>query len=295
MRKIILSTDWWTDCDDAVAVRVIAHGQKSGLWQLCGVVINACMDYSVRSLRGFLTHEGLGGAPVSIDRRATDFGGRPSYQKNLAEKLGGDFTEADAGDPVEMLRTVLAGCADGEMEIIEIGYPQCLAALLQSDPDGISPLSGRELVQKKVARLWMMAGNYEHEEDGRENNFARNARSARGGSIVCRDWPTPITFLGWEAANTVISGGNLPAEDPLAGILADHGSAKGRSSWDPLTVYMAMCGSPDAAGMDEIRGRVTVDAETGHNSFTRDGAGPHAYIQKRHEDRWYEDRLNGML
>lgn len=295
MRKILLSTDWWTDCDDAVAIRILSQAQKKGLWKLCGVVVNGCMEYSVRSIRGFLTHEGLGDVPVAIDRDAADFGGRPPYQKNLAARLGESFTEEDAAEPVAMLRSLLADCADGELELIEIGYPQCLAAFLQSPPDEISPLTGRELAEKKIAHLWMMAGNYEHEEDGRENNFARNARASHGGSIVCRDWPTPITFLGWEVANTILSGGKLPDSDPLASVLADHGSRKGRSSWDPLTVYMAMCGSPDAAGMDEIRGKVTVDPETGHNSFARDSAGPHAYVKKRMEDSWYEDRLNELL
>ena len=295
MRKLLLGTDWWTDCDDAVAIRILARAQREGIWQLCGVVINACMEYSVRSLRGFLRHEGLGGVPVAIDRDATDFGRKPPYQRRLAERLGEGFTEADAGDPAVLMRTVLAGCADGELEMIEIGYPQCLAALLASPPDGISPLCGRDLVAKKVARLWMMAGNYEHEERGKENNFARNARASRGGAAVCRDWPTPVTFLGWEAANTILSGGGLPADDPLAGALADHGSAGGRSSWDPLTVYMAMCGSPAAAGLEEVRGTVTVDSATGENSFVRDSAGRHAYVKKLHEDRWYEERLNGML
>lgn len=28
MRKFILGTDWWTDCDDAVAIRILARAHK---------------------------------------------------------------------------------------------------------------------------------------------------------------------------------------------------------------------------------------------------------------------------
>lgn len=29
MRKFILGTDWWTDCDDVVALRILARAHKN--------------------------------------------------------------------------------------------------------------------------------------------------------------------------------------------------------------------------------------------------------------------------
>jgi len=54
MRNMILGTDWWTDCDDAVAVRLVCRAVKEQKIRLLGVGINACMEYSVASLKGFL-------------------------------------------------------------------------------------------------------------------------------------------------------------------------------------------------------------------------------------------------
>ena len=51
MRNIILGTDWWTDCDDAVAVRVLSKFVKNGEINLKGVIIYACMEYSFASLK----------------------------------------------------------------------------------------------------------------------------------------------------------------------------------------------------------------------------------------------------
>ena len=40
MRRFILGTDWWTDCDDAVALRLLTSFVKRGDAQLLGVAIN---------------------------------------------------------------------------------------------------------------------------------------------------------------------------------------------------------------------------------------------------------------
>ena len=63
MRNFILGTDWWTDCDDAVAIRILARAHKNGDICLKGVGINACMEYSVKSLDAFLRSEGIEDIP----------------------------------------------------------------------------------------------------------------------------------------------------------------------------------------------------------------------------------------
>ena len=55
---MLVGTDWWTDCDDAVAVRILAKAELSETIQIFGIGINACMEHSVPSLDGFLTLEG---------------------------------------------------------------------------------------------------------------------------------------------------------------------------------------------------------------------------------------------
>ncbi|MBQ8212977.1 MAG: hypothetical protein IJZ80_03125, partial [Clostridia bacterium] len=80
MRNFILGTDWWTDCDDAVALRLLARFVKEKKINLLGIGINACMEYSVASLKGFLFANGLDRIPIGIDSDATDLGGSPPYQ-----------------------------------------------------------------------------------------------------------------------------------------------------------------------------------------------------------------------
>ena len=118
MRSFILGTDWWTDCDDAVALRLLTKYHKEKRINLLGIAINACMEHSVASLKGFLRADGVDIA-VGIDRAATDFGGAPSYQKRLAADYGADLTNADAEDAVRLYRRILAEAS----EPIEIMTP----------------------------------------------------------------------------------------------------------------------------------------------------------------------------
>lgn len=86
MRNFILGTDWWSDCDDSVALRLLCPKAKEGEIGLLGVVINGCMEYSVASMDGMLCLEGMSDIPVGIDRSGTDFEGleMATYQKRLS-------------------------------------------------------------------------------------------------------------------------------------------------------------------------------------------------------------------
>lgn len=291
VRRFILGTDWWTDCDDAVALRVLSRRVKEKKAELAGTVINACMEYSAASVRGFLTAEGLENIPIGMDTEATDFGGTPRYQKRLAEIFCPDGSDFEDG--VRLYRRLLS-CYDGKTEIIEIGYLQVLAALLKSGPDDISPKTGEELVLEKVSKLWVMGGKWDKDGE-KENNFCRNPRARKAAAEVVDLCPVPVTFLGFEVGCDVISGGELDEDDFLHKVLVDHGSAKGRSSWDPMLVCMALNGDEEASGYDTVRGTASVDPETGANYFRKDPDGKHKYVVKKYPDSYYADIINGLL
>lgn len=293
MKNIILGTDWWTDCDDAVALRMLCRAVNRGEINLLGICINACMEYSVSSLDGFLTLEGVENIPLGIDLAAVDFGGDPPYQKRLAPFATRYKSNTDAEDTVRLYRRLLAAAAD-PVEIVEIGYLQGFTAFMKSMPDDISPKSGMELLREKVSKTWVMAGKWDADGE-KENNFARNARSRAAGAEFCRLCPVPVTFLGWEVGFGVLSGGRLAENDHLRLALRDHGSECGRHSWDPMTVHMALVGDEKAAGYRIVRGKATVDAVTGQNFFEVSDDGSHAYVIKDKPDGFYRDAIDAII
>ncbi len=287
MRKIILGTDWWTDCDDCVALRLLANAHKAGEIELLGVGINACMEYSAPSLSAFLLSEGLGDIPIGIDLEATDFEGRfHSYQKPLCAFPHKIKRNEDAENAVDLYRRILEN-AQEKVDIIEIGFNQVIAALLESD-------GGVELVKEKVNKFYIMAGRWDT-ENGSEHNFENNHRSRRGGHILCSKCPVPIVFLGFEVGLDVLSGDGLEQSDILNIALTHYGCAEhGRHSWDPMTALLAVIGDAEKAGYRLVSGTAQVDPQTGKNNFTV-GSGLHSFVVKAKPDSYYRDAIQARI
>lgn len=292
-RKLIFDTDWWTDVDDACAIRLLLDAERRGDADLLGICLSAVNETSVKSLDSFLRHEGRTDLPLGADKEATDFSGKPCYHQLVIDRCADNGARDidDCEDCVRFYRRLLAG-SRGKVDIIAVGYPNALARLLESGPDRYSRLSGEKLVRRKVSHLWMMAGNY---PSGAENNFRRSERSRRGGATVCSIWPGKIIFLGYEVGIEVTAGGRLKNDDLLHEVLVSHGSAGGRYAWDPLTTLIAISGDPAAEGFDLVTGTNTVNPADGSNTFTPSADGRHAYVVMNRDRSWYVDRLDTLL
>ena len=285
MRHFILDTDWWTDCDDAVAIRLLCNAHLQKKVNLLGININACMEYSIPSLDVFTRDCGVE-IPLGIDYAAVGFAGNPPYQKNLASRNPRRFN-GDVPDSLEFYLQLLEHAEDNSVEFISIGFTQCLVRLLKNPEH-------KALLQKKASHLWIMAGKWD-EAGGKEYNFYKNEITRAAGAELCANWPTPVTFLGYEIGVTVMTGGNLPDGDLLKQVMCDHGSINGRCSWDPMLVNLAVTGDPAAAGYDTVYGRAFVDSADGSNCFIVSSDGHHRYVVKKYDDNFYADVINSQL
>lgn len=286
MRKFILDSDWGSDCDDVVAVRLLCNAHRQKEVKLLGINLNACVEYSIPSLDVFIRDCGVD-VPLAIAHDAMDFAESAAYQQHLAESGTAQRCNQDVPESIDFYRQMLKTAEDHSVEILSIGFTQELARLLHTPED-------LELVRSKVSHLWIMAGKW-NEEGGKEYNFFRNEITRRGGAELCENWPTPITFLGFEVGASVITGNQLPDGDLLKQAMCDHGSTNGRSSWDPMLVLLAVIGDPERAGYSCVYGKARLDETDGRNYFTEDANGSHRYVVKLHDDSFYADAVNARL
>ncbi len=295
-RTVIFGTDWWTDCDDCAALRMVCRYAKAGIWHFAGVILNAAAPYAAASVRAVLEDEGFTTVPLGIDLAADDYGGNPPYQYAVAAAAGmTDIRNEDCEDSTALYRRLLADADDGTVELLEVGYLPALVSLLSSPQDGISPLSGTALVKHKVRHVWCMGGNWKNDGFGRENNFCRNARARMAAAAVLSACPTPMTFLGFEIGADVYAHPPQNPDDLIRIAFDAHGSSAGRCAWDPLLVHLAAVGDPAAAGYTVVTGHAAVDAETGENSFIPAPADLHRYVKKCRDNAWYEAQIDAML
>ena len=290
--ELIFGTDWWTDCDDVAALELLLKAHNRGLIRLKAIGVSSVMRYSAASVRAVCEGHGLGNIPVGLDTKALRKGMFCLYQKKLASFCSPGVSNADCPEAYKLYRQALAGVT-GKAVIVDVGFPQIVMELLQSGPDGSSGLTGMELVRRKVSGIVLMGGRWD-KKTGMEYNFCANALSREAAAYLCEHCPVPLTFLGYEAGKTVVTGGK--AVPGLTGVAyAAHFSPRGRPSWDPMTALYALTGDAGTAGYIQVYGKASVDKKTGKNRFAPFEGGPHAYLVKTKDDRFYKDRIDEIL
>lgn len=290
MRSFILGTDWGEDCDDAVCVRVLARSHKAGKINFIGAGINTYTEYAAPSLYKFLEMENCI-IPIGVDKNCSKTDWQNRYQPRLAGMT--DKRDSDFEDAVRVYRRLIAE-AEGKVEIVEVGFLQVLADTLLSQGDDISPLTGMELFEKKVDKVWIMGGKW-CEQGGKEFNFSYTPFACRASATVLEKCPCEITLLGWEVGAGVITGNTLSKDDYLYRVLADHGCPDGRESWDPMTAILAVIGDEEKAGYDAIPISARIDPNTGANYFAPDNQSKIKYVVKREPDSFYTEMINKII
>ena len=253
---IILDTDIGSSTDDLFSLEMLHYYQQQGRCKLLGVVVDregedcaACADV----MNTYFNH---GDVPVGLVREGVR---HPAVWINY--KALPDFTKAD-GTPMfahsisdysalpdgwQLYRCLLAAQPDHSVSICSIGFTTCLAQLLESEGDAYSPLSGVELVRRKVKCLYLQGGSFGQSPEP-DYNFLQGMDFAK---TFFRLWPSDvdIIFDPMETGNgieylpeQVISDVSWTDYHPIKQVYMTCNCNTGQMMWDPLTVINAVEG-----------------------------------------------------
>lgn len=283
--RLIFDTDMGNDVDDAVALAMIHALESRGEAKLLAVTVTKDNRWAAPFIDAMNTFYGRPNIPIGVVRD-----GKTPEDSNMirlpAERKRPDGSLVyphhladgrDAPEAVGLLRGTLAREADGATVIVQVGFSTNLARLLDSKADGASPLSGRDLVKRKVRLLSLMGGAFPQGEP--EYNIRTDIPAAKK---LFAEWPTPIVASGYEVGNRILY--------PAASILKDYTYVKDhplaeayrdymkmpydRPMWDPTATLYAV--RPDSFSVS-APGVITVD-DGGRTHFTADAKGRHRYL-----------------
>ena len=282
---LILDTDMGNDVDDAVALAMIHALQSHGEAKLMAVTVTKDNRWAAPFIDVMNAFYGRAAIPVGVVRD-----GKTPEDSNMIrlpadrKRPDGSFVYPhhltdgrDAPEAVGLLRRTLAREADGEAVIAQIGFSTNLARLLDSKPDDSSPLSGRDLVKRKVRLLSIMGGAFP--EGKPEYNILTDIPAARR---LFSEWPTPIVASGYEIGNqilypaaSILKDYSYVQDHPLAEAYRDYMKMPyDRPMWDPTAILYAV--RPGSFSVS-APGVITVDDE-GRTHFTADASGRHRYL-----------------
>lgn len=275
--NLILDTDLGPDYDDVGAMALMHALADSGQVNILAVVSSNKDERVVPCIEVLNTYFNRPDIPVAAPKSEGGASLTTWHKTKWTDQLPVRYPHktaktSDAPDAVKLYRRILSTQPDQSVVVCTIGFFTNLKDLLLSGGDEYSPLSGRDLVAKKVKRLVSMAGGF---PEGKEFNVYCDVAASR---VVAEQWPVEIVFSGFEIGNVIFTGKRLvkmavensPVKEAYALCFAE-GDPDGRMSWDLTAVLVAIKGYEPY--YDVERGTFRLVNDEGANSWTPDEKG----------------------
>ncbi len=276
--KIILDTDMGSDCDDAGAFALLHRYADLGMAEVIGCIYSSGkVPFGAGIVEAINIYYGRPDIPIGA-YYGDEVG--DSIDWMTAEKFARDTVafgnsivyNTDAEEQTRLNRRLLVSHDDQSITYVTIGHTKGLYELLVSEPDDVSPLTGYELVNKKIKR-WISMGGMdafnEEQEFAHDWNLFLN-ESASYSKYLIENFPGPVYFS--DGGTNVMTGKSLKFTPPgniVRTIYRDWlwNTSKRtlddqRHSWDLIAVYFAVEGLGDFL-KDSGNGWMEIDIEKG--------------------------------
>ncbi len=295
--KIIFDTDIGGDCDDAGALALIHKLCDRGEADLLAVThcqnspyLAGCID----SINRFHGRE----VPVGINYSAPILSNpRKNHAGELTERFPNNYpdetyaTERGPMDTLRLLRETLSKAEDNSVTLVVTGTLASMARLVSSEADDISPLSGKELITKKLNRTVLMGGRFFESwpmilyESGIPTHHVMTWEYNIKGSgyedakTVFENWDGELILSSYEIGSfivTMVGYGEKSAKgDPVTLAYQICTGDKGRCSWDHTAVLEAI--RPGVYWNLHEFGRISVDQDM-ITHFNKCEKSKHSYL-----------------
>ncbi|MEP6950941.1 MAG: nucleoside hydrolase [Ginsengibacter sp.] len=249
--SIIFDTDIAPDYDDVGAMALLHAFADMGEAKILATISSNAFETTAPTLSVLNTYFNRPGIPIGITKNALP---NKNCSQQWAEAIVSKYPHAlklndEAIDAVKLYRKILSAQPAKSVTIVSVGFFTNLAGLLNSTADEYSPLSGKDLIIKKVKQLVSMAARIDKDSiGGYEFNVMVDAAASQK---VFAEWPTPVTISGFEIGEKILTGIRLvhnktirksPVKDAFEIALSKDKNTIGRNSWDETAVLVAVRG-----------------------------------------------------
>jgi len=309
--RIIFDTDMGSDCDDAGALAILHVYADRGLAEIIGCIYSSGkVPYGAGVVEAINVYYDRPQIPIGAAH--DDEVGDP-VDKMTAEKLAKDTAafgntiihSRDTEEMTALNRRLLARKQDNSVVYLTVGHTKGFHDLLVSRPDDISPLSGHELVKKKLKRWIAMGALGANNKEGqyrKDWNFRFNG-SATYTKYLVDNCPVPVVYVA--AGSDVYTGRSLMTTPPgniVRTVYRDwlwnvekKTLDDQRPSWDLIAVHYAVKGLGEYL-MAQKDGWLDFDVDKGARWIRGERKTPQTFVSlKPGMSKELADYLNGLL
>ncbi|NWJ51119.1 MAG: nucleoside hydrolase [Bacteroidetes bacterium] len=295
--SIIFDSDIGPDYDDVGAITMLHVMEERGEAKILATVASNQYEGIAAVLNVFNTYFNRPDIPIGVPKgQGVNIKDSQHWTDTILAKYPHKIKyNSDVPEAVEVYRKVLSTQPDHSVTIVTVGFLTNMSNLLNSTSDKYSPLSGKELIKKKVKLLVSMAGKF---PSGNEFNVEKDATASKN---ALEHWPTPIIFSGFEIGEKIKTGlplihnskiKNSPTKDAFRiSINISPEDSAGRMSWDETAVFVAVRGYKPYYNVHPGKIKVAVD---GSNSWDENAKNQYYLIEKAPPKKM-EDLINHLI
>lgn len=290
----ILDMDFSTDVDDVCALRLANNLHKQGIINLkaVGLCTSDINNQNLKAVNGLLSYDGITGIQIGFSHQFIQ--DSSPYWDVLDDYYNPD--NYYCSDAVYLYRYIIANSKE-PVTICTTGFLNNIADLVKSQPDFISPLTGKELLKENKTKIFITGG----EPNAWSNNLSFYPQSREATKYLINNLEN-LYFIQSDTGGAYVCGDNLQTderykEDPVAKCLwAFNGCPCGRFAWDPTAVWIAAIQDFDYCNMNIESIDMIYDEETGINQFITNKNGIHNRIYRRHNNLdFYKEIINNLI
>ncbi len=301
--RIIYDCDMGSSTDDLFALMMLYRYMDMKRCNLLGVVVDRMNRANADAVDVLNNYYGYPDIPIGLEKfgvkaprvfipyhnmaYARNTEGEPIFKRSVGD-------DGEYMDGYKLYRKILAQQPDKSVTVVSVGFVTCLSRLLQSGPDEFSPMTGLELVQKKIKDIYIMGGVFGDSFEHDYNLTAAIEYSLKFFEMMPKD--VDIVFSPGEVGDPLYYSAKQVIEDlswtdvhPIKWIYEFLVEDKFQKMWDPLAVINAVEGD-EAIYQISQRGWITL-TPTGETLFTPDPKGNTRY-QLPGDAEWSNKLLN---
>lgn len=295
-RAVIIDSDFASDADDVLAVRLAMCFQDLGLLDIRGIALSTTYSRSPLAVHALCHQDGYGNIPVAMDTSGNGVQVHTNYIDVMSEM---PRSRSDYEQPAAMYRRILSE-SDTKVNIITLGFLQNIQALMNSRPDQYSPLTGMELIAKKVDTIYIVGGNSTGKPSF--NFYWTGEKVVNAARDVAHDFPARIVFLQSDLSDDTFCGQFYQTKDSgrydiVSKALFSNDQYEGVVAWDVFSVWCAVQDINDnlEASFLELERGTQYISHTGATQWTADDAGRHYKMYKKMQGSYFSGLMNSML